>query len=257
MIKKMLVLTGKVLIIFLVGILGGIWGEHYLLPRIISYSPFNQIKWLNDFRFGTTIINQTKKEFVIQDQAISEIVNNVSPSIVGIRTIIHKNNQIIIHTEGSGIILTNDGVILTTTNLFPPGNKQLRVEAFVDNKWIPANISYNASSSNIIFIKIEKNNLPITNWNATANNIIIGKKCILIGFNHKNKKKIIDLGFIKSYPPIELSFIAEPGFMTGGTVFDLSGKALGIINIQSNDSVKFISAKKLLSLTDKYENRKK
>lgn len=249
MAKKIFLLSGKFILIFLIGALGGIWGEHYLLPRIISYSPLNKIKWLNSSRFGsTTIINQTKKEFITQDQAIEEIVNNISPSIVGVRTFIKSKNKSTILTEGSGIVFTNDGTILTTNNLFPANQKQFQIEVFINQKWRPAKVVSTNIGSGLALVKVNNNNLlSITDWSEHPN-LAIGQKCILAGFNPKNQKEMINLGFIKTYPPAELSFSNEPGFMTGGTVFDLSGKVIGLISVQTDQSIKFIPTNDLLKL---------
>ncbi len=254
MVKKTLLLSGKIIIIFLIGAFGGIWGEHYLLPKIVSYSPLDKIKWLNNFPFNsTTIINKTKKEFITQNQAIEEIINNISPSIVGIKTLVQLKNKSIILTEGSGVVFTSDGMILTTSNLFPP-NKQFNIKVFINQKWVPAEISAKINNnSGIALLKIKNSNsLPVTDWNERSN-FIIGQRCILVGFNSKNQKKIIDLGFIKTYPPVKLSFSNEPKFLTGGTVFNLSGKVIGIIAVQSNHNIQFISTNNLLKLINSHE----
>ena len=241
MAKKIILFLVKVGMIFLIGAVGGIWGEQYLLPYLSSYYPLDHISWLKKIDFGTTIINQTKKEFIVQDQAISEIINNVSPSIVGLRTIeLTKNRQNIL-TEGSGLVSTSDGLIITSNNLLP-NLKKISIEVFVNGKWMPANLIKRLPNEQIAVVKIDQDDLFTPGWE-DVNQTIIGEKVILLGFNYENKKVVVDVGLIKSQPPITLSFKQEPGTMTGGAVFNLSGKVIGLISVQSDKTIQFIPAR--------------
>lgn len=164
----------KVFINFLVGFLGG--SMAILLALNLPTMPILGTISRSILR-PERIIERVEKEvkIVSQDEAITEKVDKISRSIVLIQSF--GKGQLL--RFGSGAVLTNDGLIITTNNVVPIGADVFQV--FIGDKIVKAKIVKRDTRNNLALIKIseEIKQPPITFSSSEAKigdiNYIIGR----------------------------------------------------------------------------------
>ena len=164
----------KISINFLIGFLGGI-------ASILLISNLPSVPILGNI-FGSIlrperIIERVEKEVKIipQEEAITEKVDKISRSIVLIQSF--RGGQLL--RFGSGAMLTNDGVIVTTNNVVPIDADVFQV--FINDKISKAKLIKRDTRNNLALLKVseEMNQSPIVFSSSESKigdiNYIIGK----------------------------------------------------------------------------------
>ena len=107
----------RILFILAVGALGGIIFQAFILPYLATKDYFKQFGFVKILTERE--VNLYPKETVVvrENKALQEAVEKVERSIVGIRAQ-SKQGKIL---EGSGLILTTEGHIVTLGDLLPKG----------------------------------------------------------------------------------------------------------------------------------------
>lgn len=108
---------------------------------------------------------------------IPQIVEKVSPSVVGISCILTTGGQ----ATGTGIIMSEDGYILTNAHVVS-GAKDVSVvlSKALDSEQIDAEIIGADTQTDIAVLKISKTNLPAAEF-GTSSELVVGEAAIVIG----------------------------------------------------------------------------
>ena len=108
---------------------------------------------------------------------IPEIVEKVSPSVVGISCMLTTGGQ----ATGTGIIMSEDGYILTNAHVVS-GAKDVSVvlSKALDSEQIDAEIIGSDAQTDIAVLKIDKKNLPAAEF-GTSSELVVGEAAIVIG----------------------------------------------------------------------------
>lgn len=108
---------------------------------------------------------------------IPEIVEKVSPSVVGISCMLTTGGQ----ATGTGIIMSEDGYILTNAHVVS-GAKDVSVvlSKALDSEQIDAEIIGADAQTDIAVLKIDKKNLPAAEF-GTSSELVVGEAAIVIG----------------------------------------------------------------------------
>lgn len=86
-IKKIISLSFFVTFIFLLGGLGGIFFERFVLPELASYKVFADHPFFKKTTERTTIINKTEQVVVREDDSVDSIVSQPATAVVNIVTV--------------------------------------------------------------------------------------------------------------------------------------------------------------------------
>ncbi len=207
----------KIVLIFLLGGLGGVWMEHSLIPKMSTMPEFENLSFFKGIKNRTTIINRTETVKISDDTALLEAVRKTNPAAVKIvanyvlqeitpatkkksATFVPK---IKVETRMlSGVILTSDGLILTRD----PKIFSAEAAKGYQLKEITYNVSYKENSftasgssnitffdslnktisadwrNNIVLLRVKASNLPvIAIGDSTASEA--GEKVVLLGNN--------------------------------------------------------------------------
>ena len=220
-----------ILTVFFVSILGGILGAIFNEQFLRAYL----IKWgiLKIRSEPPVYIQQITKEIKIQENtALKEAVEKVEKTLVAIKTQNPKGKII----EGSGIILTSDGLVLTLADLVPQGGK---FEIFLNGEKSKFQILKRDLKENLALIKIEKTNLltiPFGNFEKLK----IGERVFLVGTHFKENEfgKEVNEGIIKRFTRevIETN-ILEKEKLSGSGLFDIEGNLVGINKVTSDGKI--------------------
>jgi S1-C subfamily serine protease len=218
----------KIIVIFIIGIVGGIFADQILWPYFIERPLFHQ------YRLEQSPVYVTeRKEITIQENvAIINAIEKVEKVVIGVRTETKTGKFL----EGSALILTSDGLIVTLADLIPQGST---FNFFVDGKKVNFQILKRDLEDNLALVKTEEPNLPTVSF-ADLEKMKLGERVFLVGviFEKGEPSKIVNEGIVKSF---EEDFIKtnifEENTLKGSSLFDIEGNVLGLNTINKEGKV--------------------
>ena len=235
-VKKIL----KILAIFLIGIFGGIFGSQILWPYFVQRPLF--------YQFPTTQINPIqvieRKEIIQENVALKNAIEKVEKVVVGVKTETQKGKVI----EGSGFIITSDGLIVTLAELVPQGGK---FNFFIEGERVRYQILKRDLKGNLALVKVAKTNLPTVSF-ANLEKLKLGERVFLVGkvFNQEQVETSVNEGIVKYFNQdlIETN-ISEKKNLAGSVLFDIEGNILGINIIEAEQKVISLPVSKIRIFT--------
>lgn len=235
----------KTFFIFIIGALGGITFQAFLLPYFATRPFFQRFHFVKILTEREVHIHPSPDNIIIQENiALQEAIEKVGKAVVGIRAQ-SKQGKII---EGSGLILTSDGHIVALGDILPKGYD---FSFFWEGEKLTFKILRINLEENLVLAKIEKIALPTVAF-ADFDKIRLGQRVFLVGISLEGKKpkKIVNEGIIKSFDEnlIETN-IVEKNNLQGSPLFDIEGKVIGLITIDKTGQVSAIPIKKIREFT--------
>ena len=226
----------KIVGIFILGIGGGIFADQILWPYLVERPLFSQ------YRLEQSPVYLTeRKEITIQENvALKNAIEKVQKTVVGVRTE-KKDGKIL---EGSGLIVTSDGLVVTLAELLPQGST---FSFFVDGEKVNFQILKRDLKENLALVKIEKSNLPTVSF-ADLEKLKLGERVFLVGtiFEEEKPSKIVNEGIVKSFDKDFIKTnIFEKNTLKGSSLFDIEGRALGLNTVDSEGKVITIPISKI------------
>lgn len=101
----------KIVAVFIIGMVGGIFADQIFWPYFVERPLFYQYR----LEKAPIYVAERKEVFIQENIALTDSIEKVEKSVVGI-TAKSKTGKIL---EGSALILTSDGLILTLADLAP------------------------------------------------------------------------------------------------------------------------------------------
>lgn len=234
----------KILFILIVGALGGIIFQAFILPYLATQDYFKQFGFVKILTERE--VNLYPKETVIvrENRALQEAVEKVERAVIGVRAQ-SKQGKIL---EGSGLILTTEGHVVTLGDLLPKGYD---FSFFWEGEKLPFEILEVDKIGSLVKLRVEKTNLPTLPF-ADMGKIKMGQRVFLVGviFENGQAQKIVNEGIIKTFDEdLIRTNIFEKSTLTGSPLFDIEGNVLGLNTIDKEGKVIAISAKKIQEFT--------
>jgi serine protease Do len=267
-------------LIFFIGGIAGVVGERFFMPWLSSFPSLEKYDFIQRANDKVTVIERTKEINVKEDFSVANIAEKVSPSVVSIISFQEKkevNNPLLGQIKSSndiqrniktGLILTNDGLLVSVLDEVVreiidskeerEGQKKeddWKFKVLIgDNREIDAEIFAVDRFSNLVFYKVDKNDLPVPSL-GDSSNIEIGEKVVVCGNAGGEYQNTFSSGLIKeedhtftllnselsSSEKLEgallLDAIIEKRNI-GGPVLDYSGNVIGIANQIEKDGDK-------------------
>lgn len=226
----------KILGVFILGIFGGIFADQILWPYFVERPLFYQYRLEKNPIYITT-----QEKITIQENvALKNAIEKVEKVVVGIKTIT-KNKKTL---EGSGLIVTSDGLIVTLADLIPNGSTST---IFIDDKQVSPQVLKRDLKNNLTLIKIEEKNLPTASF-SNLEKLKLGERVFLVGviFEKQKNKKIVNEGIVKTFDQdlIETN-ILEKDKLSGSSLFDIEGNVLGLNIVDKDGKISAISILKI------------
>lgn len=238
--------------VFIIGGFGGVTADRFLFPYLAANDLFEKYEFLQPKE--TEIVVQEKETVRIEESgAINEAIQKAKPSVVSIIAkdsfeelyVFNFNNE----SYGSGFVVTSDGLIVTDSNVVGDINKEYIV--FTDDgRSFESQAVYKDTASDMTFLKVEANNLPVVSF-AVSDDLMLGQKVIAVGRMLNNSQSLVSLGVIKNKKASILGSLNEGKIdemiftdaeinsaNSGGPLIDLSGKVCGlnVLNKEGNYS---------------------
>lgn len=228
----------NIIALFIIGIVGGIFADQILWPYFIERPLFYQ------YRLEQNPVHITEnKEIIIQENtAFQEAVQRVQKSIVGVQTKTSKGWIL----QGSGVVLTTDGLILTLAELLPAYSQS---SFFVEGQEFTDKVLKKDLKSNLALVKIEALDLKTIGF---ADSVKLGQRVFLLGvvFNKGVPVIAVNEGIIKMINNnyLETNIIEDVSF-AGAALFDIEGRLVGVSAFDLKGHLKIIPIKKIKDFT--------
>ncbi len=227
----------KILAVFVIGAIGGIFADQILWPYFIERPLFYE------YRLEQAPVYVTeRKEIIIQENtALTEAVEKVGKAVIGVKAKT-KRGEIL---EGSGLIISSDGLIVSLAELLPLGSD---FSFFIDGKQVPFQIIKRDPKQNLVLIKVEEQGLSTISF-ADLEKIKLGERVFLVGKSRpQNKNWMVNEGIIKTFNKNYIQTnIFEKTVLNGSSLFNIKGEVLGLNIISSVGEVNTIPISKIKS----------
>jgi S1-C subfamily serine protease len=225
----------KIIALFAIGMIGGIFADQILWPYFVERPLFYQYRLEKN---PVSIIE--KKETIIQENtALTETIEKVENTVMAVRSQDASGTL-----EGSGLIITADGLMITLAELVPQGSS---FTFFLNGKAVSYQILKRDLSKNLALVKLGESNLQTVNF-ANLDEMKLGERVFLVGevFNNKETSKVVNEGIIRSFDKnlIETN-MSEKNILSGSSLFNIKGEVLGINTINPEGKVVAIPISKI------------
>jgi len=234
----------KILAIFIIGVCGGIFADQILWPYFIERPLFYQ------YRLQQQPIYLTQKEQVTiqENTALQNAVEKVEKTVVGIKSQTRKGSSY----EGSGLILTSDGLAVTLSEIVPRGsNFYLFFDESLSRGKTLAEIQSRDLENNLVLTKIEGDGLPTIGF-ANLEKIKLGERVFLLGRVETaavSGREIVNEGIISGLNEDSIQTnINEDASLNGSPLFDIEGNVIGLVTIDKEGKVSAIPISKIKAL---------
>ncbi|MEK7061683.1 MAG: S1C family serine protease [Patescibacteria group bacterium] len=221
--------------ILLLGALGALLFNVFLLPYLLTNSYFERFQFVKDFKSGKIIINPKEQVYIQENVALESAIEKVAKSVVAIQVVTLTQNSRL----GSGLIATSDGLIITLANLIPAGSK---FNIFINGEKVDFKIEKADYEKNLILIKVAEINLPTVGF-ADFDKIKLGQRVFLTAFySIKNSDWFVNEGIVKSFNNNTIKTnISEKSIVSGSPLFNIAGELLGLNYIDQDGKVSAVS----------------
>jgi len=235
--KKLLIIVG----LFIVGMVGGIFADQIFWPYFIERPLFYQYR----LEKNPVYLTETKEIYIQENTALMDVIEKVEKTIVGVKTKT-KYGKIL---QGSGLIVTSDGLMVTLAELVPQGST---FSFFLDGKAVSFQILKRDLEENLALLKISDSSLSTAGF-ASLDRLKIGERVFLLGIvfgsvedEVQQLEKSVNEGIIKTFnqDSIETS-ITETGLLAGSPLFNIKGEILGLNTIDAKGNVSAIPITKI------------
>ena len=163
--------------VLVMGGIGGILIDRFALPYLfVKYPDLNQYEFLKPINERTTVVEVIKEVRISEEKAVVEAIKKARSSIVEIAEMSDEDNDPVY--KNSGIILTNDGLIITSSKNVDNEEKSARVKLH-NGETYPAELVYEDKFNELAIIKIDQTNLPVVTF-ADSDNLELGERLIIL-----------------------------------------------------------------------------
>jgi len=237
----------KIIGIFIIGIVGGIFADQILWPYFVAPHLLTKGEGVYQYRLEQSPVYVTeRKEVTIQENvALINAIEKAEKVVVGVRTET-KAGKIL---EGSGLIIASDGLMVTLAELVPQGST---FSFFVDGTPHQINgggqILKRDSKENLALVKIQEANLPTVSF-ADLEKMKLGERVFLVGvIQPPDGGWVVNEGIVKSFDQDFIKTnIFEENILKGSPLFNIEGNVLGLNTIDKEGKVIAIPVSKIKS----------
>lgn len=267
-VKKIAVGAILVAFVFVLGGVGGVFFERFVLPELSSVKILQKYSLFKKAGERTTIINKTEQVVIREDDSVERIISQPATAVVNIVTAFdeHVTPQKKASVVGgrqvetrTGVLLTNDGLMVTYANEEPKKEGVRYSVLLFDGKNYNVKLVGYDTLTNLAYFHTEDTiTVPAIAF-ANSDDARTGKRLIAIGNSFaeyqnrialgalQNKNRTLNLGAqaVSSSEKWEGVFemdISQVKEFVGGPAIGYNGEMVGLVGsyVYNNETVGFI-----------------
>ncbi|MDP3954296.1 MAG: hypothetical protein Q8Q06_02675 [bacterium] len=212
-----------------VGGFGGIVFANFIFPMLASRNVLG-LGNLYGFIKPDTIITKIEKETIIVPESdyFGGALKDINSRIVYLQSF--SKNKIL--RFGSGIVMTQDGIVATLNSIVPAGADSYQV--WVNGKPQKANIIFRSRTSNFALVRVDNSGLSVASLadklpDLASSLLLVGKS-----INLNEDSLIIEPAFVTQIN--KTGFLFKANFnesLFGSALINKSGQVLGIVDFKN------------------------
>jgi serine protease Do len=257
-----------VVAIFLLGGLGGVFFERFVLPALSSVEALSDYSLFKKAGERTTVINKTEQVVIREDDSVERIISQPATAVVNVVTVFDESTKAKqpspaiggrqVETR-TGVLLTNDGLIVTYTNVAPEKEGVRYSVLLFDGKNYGARLVGYDTLTNLAYFHLEETLTVPAIALANSDDARIGKRLIAIGNSFAEYQNRIAIGALQNKNrtlnlsgqavstsekwegvfEMDITHVKE---FVGGPAIGYNGEMVGLVGsyIYNNETVGFI-----------------
>ena len=219
----------KILAVFIVGTAGGVFADKILLNRYKAEQ-------------GPVYVTEKKEvtNYIQENIALREAAEKVGKTVVAVKSKTKEGAVL----EGSGLIVTNDGFLVTLADLVPQGSD---FAFYLAGKWPEYQVLKRDLKNNLALVRVESSGLQTAGF-AEMEKIKLGERVFLAGFDFASTtpQLMVNEGIIKIFDKdLIQTNIIETALLNGSPLFNIEGNVVGLSFIGEAGKVIAIPAVKI------------
>ncbi|MCK4454197.1 serine protease [Candidatus Parcubacteria bacterium] len=228
----------SIIAIFIIGTVGGIFADQILWPYFIERPLFLEYR----LEQAPVYITEIRETVIQENTALENAIEKVEKTVINIRTE-KKSGKVL---NGSGLVVTSDGLAVTLAELVPQGSTfNFYIKEGSDFKKVKGQVIKRDLENNLGLIKIEAADLTATGF-ADLDKIKLGQRIFLISTEFSEKKSaqsilpksFVNQGIISSFNQESITTnIFEKNNVLGSPLFDIEANVLGINTLDSENRI--------------------
>ncbi len=235
--KKLLIIVG----LFIVGMVGGIFADQIFWPYFVERPLFYEY----GLEKNPVYLTETNQVYIQENTALVDVIERVEKTVVGIKTKT-KYGKIL---QGSGLIVTSDGLMVTLAELVPQGST---FSFFLEGQEVSFQVLKRDLQENLALLKLSDSSLSTVGF-ASLDKLKIGERVFLLGVvfgsvedGVQQMEKSVNEGIVKTFNQDSIqTSITETGLLAGSPLFNIRGEILGINTIDAKGNVSVIPITKI------------
>ena len=208
------------LLLFLAGAVGGLWSQAFLLPSLAANPAFLNWQFLKDWNARTQVIAPVEQIFVRENEAVQRTIQQLKGTVVALKSAGAR--------QGSGLVYTSDGLIVTLSSLVPDG---FAVNVYSEGQdSLPAKILKRDAASNLVLLKIEGIGLKTAGF-VKNGGVELGERVVLLAkiVEVDESTLTVNVGVVKKIEEDSLvTSIVEQENVDGAPLFNVEGRVVGL-----------------------------
>jgi serine protease Do len=251
----------RALVIVFFGGLGVLVVNSYVLPKVAAYPSLAKHSLFRGATENTTIINKTEQVVVREDDSVEKIASRAASSVVNVISVAQDEKipakasapTIPQSVNGSGVLVTNDGLIVTYRKVILEKNAGYTVLLYNGLSY-PAELVGIDNLTNLAYLKIQASNLPAISF-ADSDDMAPGKKLIALANSSEeyqnrfsnallsNINKTFNLSEKTVASSEKWEGVFEADFPNqkeylGGPLINFNGEMVGVVGVSDFDNQK-------------------
>ena len=224
----------KIIAVFVIGIVGGIFADQILWPYFVERPLFLKYR----LEQSPVYLTEVRQVFIQENTALQNAIEKVDNVVVGVKTETKAGKVL----EGSGLIVTSDGLVVTLADFLPKGAK---TTLFFDGKEMIPRLLQTRDS--LALLKIEEESLPTAGF-FDSSKTKLGQRVFLVGiiFEKTGFHKSVNEGTVKYFnEDLVYTNIAEDETLEGSVLFNIEGSIMGLNTVGSDGEIITIPISKI------------
>jgi S1-C subfamily serine protease len=224
--------------VLLAGLVGGLIFQLFVFPYLLDNDYFSQLHFIRDFKDGKVIINTKEQVNIQENNALQDAIDKVGETVVGIQAV----NESGIVAQGSGVIATTDGLVITLAELLPQGNA---INVILNGQEVNPEIVKKDLKNNLALLRIPAQNLKTCGF-CNSQEVKLGERVFLLGIAPAIYKESANEGIVKYFDDtvIKTSMI-DSNFLKGSPLFNIDGNLVGLNTVDQAGKVSAIPISKI------------
>lgn len=211
----------KIFAIFIFGMAGGIFADQIFWPYFVE----RPLLYQYGLDQPPIYVTEVREVVIRENTALKDAVSRVEKAVVGVRTQTRAGKIL----EGSGLVVTSDGLLVTLAELVPAGSA---FTFFVDGDSFAFQVLRRDLENNLALVKFEGTSFTTVGF-ADFEQLGLGERVFLVG-----GAGVVNEGTVRAFDENSIQTnIFEEEQLSGSPLFNIEGGFLGLITVDRQGKV--------------------